>query len=58
MLGCDQTQAFDHIAHSVGVVVIGHGAERGERQQLVSLLQAKLPQTTIANSQTGAKSLN
>ena len=41
-LGCDEAQAFDPVAHNVGVVVIGHGALREERQQLVSLFREKV----------------
>ncbi len=47
VLGCDEAQAFDPVAHSVGVVVIGHGALREERQQLVSLFRQKIPDITI-----------
>jgi hypothetical protein len=46
-LGCDEAQAFDPVAHNVGVVVIGHGALRDERQQLVSLFREKVPDITI-----------
>jgi hypothetical protein len=43
VLGCDEAQAFDPVAHNVGVVVIGHGALREERQQLVSLFRDRVP---------------
>ncbi len=47
VLGCDEAQAFDLVANDVGVVVIGHGAPREERQQLVSLFREKVPDIII-----------
>jgi hypothetical protein len=47
ILGCDDAQAFDPVAHNVGVVSIGHSALRGERQELVSLFREKVPGITI-----------
>jgi hypothetical protein len=47
VLGCDEAQAFDPVAHNVGVVVIGHGALREERQRLVSLFREKVAGITI-----------
>ena len=47
ILGCDEAQASNPVAHNVGVVVIGHGALREEREQLVSLFREKVPNITI-----------
>lgn len=47
VLGCAEDQAFNPIAHNVGVVVIGHGALREVRQQLVSLFREKVPDIII-----------
>jgi hypothetical protein len=47
VLGFEEAQAFDPVAHNVGVVVIGHGALREERQQLVSLFREKAPDITM-----------
>jgi hypothetical protein len=47
VLGCDEARAFDSVAHDVGVVVIGHGAMREDRQQLVSFFRGKIPDITI-----------
>ncbi len=47
VFGCDEVHAFNPVAHSVGVVVIGHGAPREEREQLVSLFREKVPNITI-----------
>ena len=45
--GFDEAQAFNPVAHNVGVVVIGHGAPREEREQLVPLFREKVPNTRI-----------
>ena len=47
VLGSDEAKAFDPVAHNVGLVVIGHGAPREEREQLVSLFREKVPVITI-----------
>ena len=39
VLGCGEAQAFEIVANGVGVVVIGHGALREERELLVSLFR-------------------
>lgn len=36
-----EAQAFSPLAHKVGVVAIGHGAPREEREQLVSLIRVQ-----------------
>ena len=46
VLGFDEAQAFNPVAHNVGVVVIGHGAPGEERQQLVSLFREKVADIT------------
>ena len=47
VLGCDEAQAFDLVAHGVGVVVIGHGALPEERRQIVSRFRESVPGITI-----------
>ena len=47
VLGFDEARAFNPVAHNVGVVVIGHGALREERQQFVSLFREKVPDIII-----------
>jgi len=47
LLGSDEAEAFDPVAHNVGLVVVGHGAPREEREQLVSLFREKIPGITI-----------
>lgn len=41
-LGTDDAQAIDLVANHVGVVVIGHGALREERQRLASFFREKV----------------
>lgn len=47
VLGCTEAQAYNLAANDLGVVVIGHGAPREQRQQLVSLFREKVLDITI-----------
>ena len=47
VMGSDEAQAFDPVAHDVGVVVIGQGAPREDRQRLVSFFREKVLAITI-----------
>lgn len=46
-LGLHEAQALDLAANRIGVVVIGHGALRDERQQLASSFRERAPDITI-----------